>query len=104
MGPKGSDWEADVIAFLDKRPELWAEGREWRILFADDYRAHCGPTVTFGPGNEHVIKTTAVAGVATINLDTRSSQWKKNHLAKCVGEASGASFLLMITGRTAARQ
>ena len=40
MGPKGSYREADVIAFLDKHLEPRAEGRDWRILFADGYRAH----------------------------------------------------------------
>ena len=40
MGPKGSYREYDIIAFLDKHLEPWKEGRDWRILLADDYSAH----------------------------------------------------------------
>ena len=38
--PKGSYREADIIAFLKKHLEPWREGRDWRILLADDYSAH----------------------------------------------------------------
>ena len=40
MSAKGSYREHDVIAFLKHHLEPWTEGRDWRILFADDYRAH----------------------------------------------------------------
>ena len=40
MSPKGSYGEGGVIAFLDKHLEPWKEGRDWRILFADDYAVH----------------------------------------------------------------
>jgi hypothetical protein len=40
VGPKGSYREQDVIEFLRRHLEPWAEGREWRILLADDYSAH----------------------------------------------------------------
>ena len=39
MSPKGSYWEGDVIAFLDKHPEPWKEGCDWPSFFADDYAA-----------------------------------------------------------------
>ena len=38
--PKGSYREHDVITFLDRHLEAWSEGREWRILLADDFSAH----------------------------------------------------------------
>jgi len=38
--PKGSYREQDVISFLQKHLELWTVGRDWRIIFADDYSAH----------------------------------------------------------------
>ena len=38
--PKGSYRETDIIAFLMKHLEPWREGRDWRILLADDYSAH----------------------------------------------------------------
>ena len=38
--PKGSYREAEVIDFLRKHLEPWREGRDWRILLADDYSAH----------------------------------------------------------------
>ena len=37
---KGSYRECDVIAFPKKHLEEMKPGRDWRILFADDYRAH----------------------------------------------------------------
>ena len=40
VGPKGSYREQDVIAWLRKHLEPWKEGRDWRILLADDYSAH----------------------------------------------------------------
>ena len=40
VGPKGSYREYDIIEFLDKHLEPWVEGRQWRILLADDYSAH----------------------------------------------------------------
>jgi hypothetical protein len=40
MSEKGSYREHDVIAFLKQHLEPWTEGRDWRIIFADDYRAH----------------------------------------------------------------
>ena len=38
--PKGSYREADIIAFLKKHLEPWREGRDGRILIADDMAAH----------------------------------------------------------------
>ena len=40
MSEKGSYKEHDVIAFLKRHLEEWKPGRDWRIIFADDYRAH----------------------------------------------------------------
>ena len=40
VAPKGSYREQDVLAFLRKHLEPWREGRDWRILLADDYGAH----------------------------------------------------------------
>ena len=40
VGPKGSYREHDIIAFLRKHLEPWTEGRDWRIMLADDYSAH----------------------------------------------------------------
>ena len=40
MSPKGSYREGDVIAFLGKHLDPWKEGRDWRIILADDYSAH----------------------------------------------------------------
>ena len=40
VGPKGSYREHDVITFLQRHLEEWTEGRDWRILLADDYSAH----------------------------------------------------------------
>ena len=40
MSPKGSYREHDVISFLMIHLETWTEGRDWRILLADDYAAH----------------------------------------------------------------
>jgi len=41
VGPKGSYREHDIISFLQKKHlEPWKEGRDWRILLADDYSAH----------------------------------------------------------------
>ena len=40
VSPSGSYSEQDVVAFLQKHLEPWTEGREWRILLADDYSAH----------------------------------------------------------------
>ena len=40
VAPKGSYREQDVIAFLEKHLDEWEEGRDWRILLADDYSAH----------------------------------------------------------------
>ena len=40
VSEKGSYREHDVIAFLKQHLEPWTEGRDWRIIFADDYRAH----------------------------------------------------------------
>ena len=40
VGPKGSYREHDVVAYLEKHLEEWREGRDWRILLADDYSAH----------------------------------------------------------------
>ena len=40
MIERSSFREHDVIAFLKRHLEPWMEGRDWRILFADDYRAH----------------------------------------------------------------
>ena len=38
--PKGSYREQDIVAFLDKHLEKMTEGRDWRILLADDFSAH----------------------------------------------------------------
>ena len=38
--PSGSYKEHDVIVFLDEHLEPMYEGRQWRILLADDYSAH----------------------------------------------------------------
>jgi len=38
--PKGSYREQDVITFLKKHLEEMSEGRDWRILLADDFSAH----------------------------------------------------------------
>ena len=40
MSDKGSYKESDVIAFLKTHLEEWKPGRDWRIIFADDYPAH----------------------------------------------------------------
>ena len=40
VSEKGSYREHDVIEFLKKHLEEWKPGRQWRILFADDMRAH----------------------------------------------------------------
>ena len=40
VGTKGSYREEDLIAFLQKHLEPMEEGRDWRILLADDYRVH----------------------------------------------------------------
>jgi len=40
VAPKGSYREQDVISFLDKHLEQWTEGRDWRILLADDHAPH----------------------------------------------------------------
>ena len=40
VGPKGSYREQDIIDFLKHHLEPWKEGRDWRILLADDYAAH----------------------------------------------------------------
>jgi hypothetical protein len=40
VGPSGSYCEEDIISFLRKHLEVWKEGRDWRILLADDYSAH----------------------------------------------------------------
>ena len=40
VSEKGSYREHDVISFLKKHLEKWKEGRDWRIIFADDYSAH----------------------------------------------------------------
>ena len=40
IAEKGSYREHDVNAFLKKQLEEWKPGREWRILLADDMRAH----------------------------------------------------------------
>ena len=40
VGPKGSYREQDIIAFLQKHLEPWTEGRDWRILLADDHKPH----------------------------------------------------------------
>ena len=33
------------MAFLKKHLEAWKEGRDWRILLADDYAAHATENV-----------------------------------------------------------
>ena len=38
--PKGSYRELDIIEFLNTHLEKWTEGRDWRILLADDFAAH----------------------------------------------------------------
>ena len=40
VAPKGSYREYDIIAFLEKHLEPWGEGRQWKILLADDFSAH----------------------------------------------------------------
>ena len=40
LSQKGSYRESDVIAFLKQHLEPWKTGREWRIMFADDFAAH----------------------------------------------------------------
>ena len=40
MSESGSYREHDVIALLKRHLEPWMEGRDWRIVLADDYRAH----------------------------------------------------------------
>ena len=40
VAPKGSYQGYDIIEFLEKHLEPWVEGRQWRILLADDYSAH----------------------------------------------------------------
>ena len=40
VAPKGTYRELDVIEFLKKHLEEWREGRDWRILLADDFSAH----------------------------------------------------------------
>ena len=40
VSPKGSYRENDVIIFLQRHLEEWREGRDWRILLADDYICH----------------------------------------------------------------
>ena len=38
--PKGSYREEDIVEFMKKHLEEWCEGRDWRILLADDFSAH----------------------------------------------------------------
>ena len=45
VAPKGSYREQDIIEFLTKHLEEWREGRDWRILLADDFSAHKTPNV-----------------------------------------------------------
>jgi hypothetical protein len=40
VGPKGSYREDDIISFLQKHLDPWMDGRDWRIILADDYSAH----------------------------------------------------------------
>jgi len=40
VSPSGSYSEQDIIAYLQKHLEPWEEGRDWRIMLADDYAAH----------------------------------------------------------------
>ena len=40
VGPKGSYRERDIIELLQKHLEPWGEGRDWRIMLADDCTAH----------------------------------------------------------------
>ena len=55
VAPKGSYRSQDVIQFLSTHLDEWREGRDWRILLADDASAHRtetpntlhGPEVTF---------------------------------------------------------
>ena len=45
ISEKGSYREHDIIEFLTKHLEEWRDGRDWRILMADDYSAHKTPNV-----------------------------------------------------------
>ena len=38
--PRGSYREEDIIEYMKKHLEEWHEGRDWRILLADDFSAH----------------------------------------------------------------
>ena len=40
VGLKGSYREYDIIVFLERHLEAWTEGRDWRIILADDYVCH----------------------------------------------------------------
>ena len=40
ISEKGSYREHDVITWLREHLEEWTEGRDWRFIFADDFRAH----------------------------------------------------------------
>ena len=40
VSPKGTYREYDIISFLEKHLEPWGEGRQWKILLADDFSAH----------------------------------------------------------------
>jgi hypothetical protein len=40
VGPKGSYREHDIIIWLDRHLELLTPGREWRLIFLDDYVCH----------------------------------------------------------------
>jgi hypothetical protein len=40
VGPKGSYREDDIISFLRKHLDPWTDGRDWRIILADDYVCH----------------------------------------------------------------
>ena len=40
VSPKGSYREHDIIIFLKRHLEEWCDGRDWRILLADDYICH----------------------------------------------------------------
>ena len=40
VAPKGSYRSQDVIQFLSKHLDEWREGRDWRILLADDFAPH----------------------------------------------------------------
>ena len=61
MTPKGSNREVDVITFLDKHLEPWKEGRDWRILFADDCAAHNSENTFFFVANEHMFSSSMAA-------------------------------------------